>query len=51
MSPLPPITALNADEEGVIAVIGTAAGSVPATATLIGGIAVAPDGSLYVVFV
>lgn len=48
---LPPVTALLVTSEGVVTVIGTTAGSVPATAQELGGIAVAQDGKLYVVYV
>jgi hypothetical protein len=47
---LPPVTALNVTD-GVVSVIGVSAGSVPATAKIIGGIAVSPTGEVYVVFV
>jgi hypothetical protein len=47
---LPPVTALNVTD-GVVGVIGVSAGSVPATATIVNGIAVSPTGEVYVVFV
>jgi hypothetical protein len=46
---LPPVTALNVTD-GVVSVIGVSAGSVPATAKIIGGIAVSPTGEIYAVF-
>ena len=48
---LPPVGAVAVDEDGVVPVIVVAAGSVPATATIVNGIAVSPAGAIYVVMV
>ena len=47
---LPPVNALQVTD-GVVTVIGVTAGSVPATAKIMGGIAVSPTGGIYVVYV
>lgn len=49
---LPPVTALTVTVDGVLTVVGVAAaGSVPATADKLSGLAVTPTGGLYVVYV
>lgn len=47
----PAIAQLAVTSDGLMTVIGTAAGSVPATARKCGGMAVASAGGLYVIYV
>lgn len=48
---LPALGALTVSSDGVLTVIGTTSGSVPATKMVLGGMAVSQTGRLYVVFV
>lgn len=43
--------AITVSSDGIVTVIPVAAGSVPATAKKVGGLAYSQSGSLYVVFV
>ena len=47
---LPPIASLLAPD-GQVTVVGIAAAAVPATAKVVGGVAVSPSGQIYVRFV
>jgi hypothetical protein len=48
---LPALEALDVSADGIVTVVGVAAGSVPAGTPVLGGIAVKSDGKLYVVYV
>lgn len=42
---------ITVSSDGIVTVIGTSAGSVPATAKIVGGLAYSQTGSLYVVYI